>query len=70
VHSTGAVDPATLPPAAGVTLTLPEAALLPALLLALTLQLYVVPLVSPVTLIGLAAALTVIDAALAVQVAA
>ena len=44
---------------AGVTLTLPDAAPVPTALVAFALQLYVVPLVSPVTVIGLAAPLAV-----------
>ena len=40
--------------ATGVTLTVPEAAPVPALLVAVTLQLYCDPLVSPVTVTGLA----------------
>jgi hypothetical protein len=44
-------------PAAGVTLTVAEAALVPMAFVAFTEHEYVVPLVRPVTLIGLAAAL-------------
>ena len=44
-------------PAAGVTLTVPDAALVPMAFVAFTEHEYVVPLASPVTLIGLAAAL-------------
>ncbi len=39
--------------ATGVTLTVPEAAPVPALLVAFTLQLYSDPLVRPVTVMGL-----------------
>ena len=42
------------PPEVGVTATVPEAALMPALLLAVTLQLKGVPLARPATAIGLA----------------
>ncbi len=41
-------------PSTGMTLTAKEAALVPALLVALTVQEYVLPLVSPVTTSGLA----------------
>ena len=43
----------------GVTLTVPDAALVPDAFVAFTEHEYVVPLVSPVTLIGLAAPLAV-----------
>jgi hypothetical protein len=53
----------------GVTLTLPDASLSPEEFTAFTLQLYCTPLVSPVTLIGLAVPVAVIDPAAAAQVA-
>jgi hypothetical protein len=55
--------------AAGVTETVPEAALVPTELVAVTEQLYVVPLVRLETVIGLAVPVPVLEVLLAVQVA-
>ena len=54
--------------ATGVTDTDPDAALVPAELLAVTVQLYAVALVKPVTETGLAVAAPVFEVPLAVQV--